>query len=166
MWVNVYKSGSKWMNDRVETNSFNTDFAENEPSNSAGSDCAYVAKSAGYKIKTDSCMSTKPFFCMALSPNCPENFVHRPQYKQGLSCLKPVNFFETSINEYSFTSGNRMCQDLNTRMLHPREDKDSTYIKDVLPKPDGVTDWLFGSIGLAANDEYPQYAAHFIQPDR
>ena len=154
------------MNDRAISDPFNTEWAPDEPMNTPGSDCAYVSKLAGFKVLTDSCLASKPFFCMALAPNCPEDFEHIPQYKDGLSCLKNLELSEVThptTSEFSFMHANKKCQDLNTRMLHPANGNDTDFIYSLYPKPVGISYWFYGLLDYFADAPWDQ---HVISPTR
>ena len=64
--------------ERVPANSFNTNWETDEPADAVGSDCAYLAKTSGYKMKTDNCKASKPFLCTPITPICPDGYEHVP----------------------------------------------------------------------------------------
>ena len=64
--------------ERAPSNSFNTNWGKDEPNEAVGSDCAYLSKKAGYKMKTDNCKASKPFLCTPIIPLCPDGFEHVP----------------------------------------------------------------------------------------
>ena len=169
-------SDGNWINGRVPANSFNTNWETDEPSNSLGADCAYVTKSASYKMKTDSCTATKPFLCTPIIPNCPDGFDHVAGYKQGLSCLKiikPQDFKpdDARMSEISINIANQMCSDLKSRVAAPVTIEDYTALKewsdlepDMMSSSGQLLSTMMGPISYLNED--PESNNTNIYPDR
>ena len=165
-----------WKSGRVPANSFNTNWATDEPVDADGADCAYVAKSANYQMKTDGCTATKPFLCTPLTPNCPDGFDHVAGYKQGLSCLKvikPQDIYPDDVtnSEISINIANQMCSDLKSRVAAPITLPDYASLKewsdlepDMMSSSGQLTSTMMGPIRWITDDTEANNTN--IYPDR
>jgi hypothetical protein len=132
---------------------FQSDWDIDEPKVAAGADCAFISKSADYKMKTENCQAPKQYLCMGLSPNCPQGYSWLPSYGGGRTCLKIVGPIKDSTDSYitEFNVGNKMCLKDKTRLVAPDTDDDVTILstwslKDGV-KPDVMPDFaLFTGI--------------------
>ncbi len=130
MWVNVKKDNQgQWRSRGTLLTAFETDWAEGEPKDAAGADCAIISRSAGYKMKAENCLSPYKFFCMAQAPNCPLGFTWVPAYGKGSSCFKftPMPWVldpnsNTLIAEYMLAD--KMCLKEGFRMAAPQTKDD------------------------------------------
>ncbi len=134
--MNVRKDSSGvWKSKGQTITRFSSDWADNEPTDAPGADCAYISASAGYKMKAENCLTPKKFFCMALKPNCPDGYTWIPAFGKGLSCFRqtplvgefahsnPTSKISTSIN-----IGDKMCLKDGVRLAVPQSIEETTTL--------------------------------------
>lgn len=123
IWTGVKRENGIWQSNGKILNGFQSFWATGEPRNATGSDCAFISKLAGYKMKTENCKTPKKFICMALSPNCPAGYTWQASFGQGRTCLKTVG-----PNKNEFNTANKMCLKDKTRLVVPRSPNDTLAI--------------------------------------
>jgi hypothetical protein len=144
MWTAVKKnSDGTWNIKGTPLTQFQSEWADNEPQDAVGADCASIIKDVGYKLKTANCLEPKKFFCMALAPNCPNGYTWVPSFGKGRSCFKVgglVKAYKPDDNSNmisEITIGEKMCLNDNTRLFTPESDEDVTALIAWAFKPGG-----------------------------
>jgi hypothetical protein len=143
MWTAVKKDSDGIWNVRgTPLSPFQSKWANNEPKEAVGADCASISKDDGYKLKATNCLEPKKFFCMAIAPNCPHGYTWVPGFGKGRSCFKevgPLKAYNPVDNTQMRTEdsiGDQICLKDNTRRFTPESDTDVMEIKTWVNKPD------------------------------
>ena len=136
MWTGIKKDGSgEWKVKGSKVTKFFADWAPGEPRDLPNVDCAYLSKSAGYKLETDTCKIPRQFICMALSPNCPPGYKWIPQFGQGRSCFKRTARISSDMingdgGRREINVPNKVCLRDKTRLATPSDQASSEALRD------------------------------------
>ena len=141
MWTSLKKVDGNWTANGKLITEFNVQWGENEPLDTPGADCAAFSKSKEYKLKASACFEQKHYLCMALSPDCPDEYTWLSLYGKGKSCFKVqepiIEEMLSTLNSYAdVTIADYWCEKEYTRPFVPYTIADVEALRDWTSKPE------------------------------